>query len=411
MSEIGPQRTQKRLDKIVSSDQLSGGNFQKFLEESPHLHVTTHDVDSIVKGLRKKPWCFGEYKMENWGNRLHAVAPYIGRIKPAFAHWLIRICSKPGDIVLDPFCGIATVPLECDLLERKAVGFDLNPYAVVIGRAKFDRRPLQENLEWLRNVELPIEKVDIDKISLYIKQFYHEKTLGELYALKEKIVQDKMEFLLGCLLGICHGHRPQYLSAWTGYIVPFEPKTSPEYKEVIPRMIAKVKRTYQTTFPLKTDGNVFQADVRKIPIPENSIDIIISSPPYFDTIDYVGTNRLRLAILGYEDVKKTDLQKKMIHDAKTYLSEMKSVGEEITRVLKNNSLCIFVLGDVHRPSRSINTAEEVSRVYKDLGFRIYGVIEDEIPVARRTALKWAGSDALKTKRKKFDRILVMQLKK
>jgi len=411
MGESMQQRTQRRLDEVISPNQWSSGKFQKFLEESPHLHVTTHDVSSIVKGLKKRPWCLGEYKRENWGNRLHAIAPYIGRIKPAFAHWLIRICSKPGDIVLDPFCGIATVPLESDLLERKAIGFDLNPYAVVIGRAKFDRRPLQENLEWLKNVELPIEKVDIDKISPYVKKFYHEKTLRELYVLKEKIIQDKMEFLLGCLVGICHGHRPQYLSAWTGYIVPFEPKTAPEYKEIIPRMMAKVKRTYQTPFPFRTNGNVFQADVRKIPLPENSIDIIISSPPYFDTIDYVGTNRLRLAVLGYEDTKKTDLKKKMIYGAKTYLSEMKNVGEEITRVLKNNSLCIFVLGDVYRPNESINTAEEVSRVYKDLGFKDYGVIEDEIPVARRTALKWVGSEALKTKRKKFDRILVMQLKK
>lgn len=406
MDKSEPTLEPKRIEGETLANQRAKEYFQKHLNEP---YSTIFDMGSVVKNLNKKPWCFGEFKKENWGNRLHAIAPYIGRIKPAFAHWLVSICSKPGSTVLDPFCGIATVPLECDLLKRKAIGFDLNPYAVAIGQAKFDRRPLQENIKWLRSVKLETEKIDIDKIPSYIKQFYHERTLRELYALKEKIIEDGMDFLLGCLLGISHGHRPQYLSAWTGYIISFEPKTAPEYKEVVPRMIAKVKRTYKTPFPLETNGQVYQADAREMPLPNNSVDIIISSPPYFDTIDYIGANRLRLAILGYKDPEK-NLQKKMIYNAKMYLDEMEKVGKEIIRVLKDNSLCVFILGDVHRP-KQINTAEKVGEIYENLGFKILGIVEDEIPIARRTALKWEGSDALKSKLKKFDRILVMQLPK
>ena len=89
------------------------------------------DIKKIIKELKKNPWKKGKFKKQSWGIWLHSVSSYVGRIKPAFAHWLIDICSNENDVILDPFCGIGTVVLEADIMDRKAIGIDLNPYAYI----------------------------------------------------------------------------------------------------------------------------------------------------------------------------------------------------------------------------------------------------------------------------------------
>ena len=259
--------------------------------------------NKIIGHIEKKPWTLNEFKKQNWGHSFNSIAPYIGRIKPSFAHWLIKLTTKPGDIVLDPFCGIGTVPLQADLLKRKSIGFDLNDYAIAISRAKFDRRSLQNNLKWLDEVKITPQKIELSNVSEYIKKFYHPKTLKEILSLKEKIIECRRHFLLGCLIGIVHGHRPQYLSAWTGYIIPFSPTTIAEYREVIPKLKAKITRMHSDSISKSVNSIIKKQDAKKISLPKNSVDIIITSPPYFDTIDYVTSNRLRLAMLGISDNK------------------------------------------------------------------------------------------------------------
>lgn len=374
--------------------------------------VSEHSLEFIIRKLRERPWRVGKYKKQSWGIWLHRMAPYVGRMKPALAHWLVLLCSRPNDIVLDPFCGIGTVLLEADLLGRIPVGLELNPYALIISKAKFDRRPLYENIQWLKNVKLDLNEIDLESISPYIRQFYHEKTLKELFALKKEIQKENNIFLLGCLLGIVHGHRPQHLSSVTGYIVPYkQAKHLPTYKNVILKMIEKVKRMYTNSFPLVSKGEVIKGDARKIPLRDSSVDVVISSPPYYSTIDYIESNKLRLAILGFEDVERELLKRELIQQEKTYIDEMKKVGLEIRRVLKPASLCVFVLGDFPKSNHVINTAENISELYSELGFKTHAIIEDEIPTSKRTFLKWAGNEALKSARKKLDRILVMQVQK
>ena len=97
-------------------------------------------MQKIIKEIKKTKWKNIPYKKQNWGNWFHSISPYVGRIKPAFAHWLIKDSTIESDLILDPFCGVGTVLLEADLLGRKSIGVDLNPYAIRIAKAKFDEK-------------------------------------------------------------------------------------------------------------------------------------------------------------------------------------------------------------------------------------------------------------------------------
>lgn len=52
------------------------------------------------------------YSKRNWGNALHSVCSYQGKMKPSLAYHLVEVFSLPGDTVLDLFSGSGTIPLK-----------------------------------------------------------------------------------------------------------------------------------------------------------------------------------------------------------------------------------------------------------------------------------------------------------
>ncbi|APR82971.1 modification methylase, putative [Minicystis rosea] len=67
---------------------------------------------------------------------VHGFHSYPARMHPQTARRLIEGFSRPGDTVLDPFCGSGTVLVEARLAGRGAVGVDANPLAVRLARLK-----------------------------------------------------------------------------------------------------------------------------------------------------------------------------------------------------------------------------------------------------------------------------------
>jgi DNA modification methylase len=366
----------------------------------------------MVSNVKKVPWKAGEYKKQNWGIWLHSISSYVGRIKPAFAHCLIELCSNKDDVIFDPFCGIGTVILEADLMGRKAIGNDLNPYAYLISKAKLDRRGLDKEIKYLQRIKLRTDQIDLNIVPEWVREYYDDNTLKEILALSTKLIKHKREFLLGCLLGIIHGHRKQHLSIRTGYIIPYIPNPKPpkEYKEVIPKMIEKVKRMYKDPFPIKHKASILNQDTRNLQLKSKSIDVIISSPPYYNTIDYVHVNRLRLWFAGVCCKKQDELSSTLIQQKHTYLNQMEDVGIELKRILKDDGLIVFVLGDVNYGTKSVKTAEDIREIYKKIGFSSHGIVCDEIPAARTTIVKYGGNTAINNKKTKLDRILFLTKK-
>ncbi len=372
-------------------------------------------MKNAIKLLRTVGWRDEPYDKQHWGNWLHSLSPYQGRMTPSLAHWLIKIFSKKGDIVLDPFMGVGTIPLEADFLQRGVIGIDLNIYGYLVAKGKFERKPIDYYLTYLNEIRnINTSEIDISHVSDWIQAYFHPEALKEIVFLNQKLRDEKEYFLLSCLMGILHGNRPGYLSVWTGCIIPMTPrpvthpnyrpdKDKPEYRAVIPRMAAKIMRMYSTGFPLETKAKIMLGDARHLKLEEDSIDIVICSPPYYNTLDYVGQNRVRLYFLGLNKEKQDDLRQELIQDSKNYLDDMIKVGEELKRVVKHDSLIVFVLGDVHRTKYSINTAKEISIIYqKSLGFKELVTVNDEIPLNKI---------ASRSKRRKFDRILVLENQK
>lgn len=330
---------------------------------------------------------------------LHQIAPYIGKMKSTMAGTLIKSYSSPGDMVCDPFVGSGVVALECLISGRGVKTVDINPYAITLTMAKlYPPRTMAEALEktsiYLKRMKLSVKKVTLDNIPGWIKDFFHPQTLKEVLALFELLRQNKEYFLLACLLGILHHQRPGFLSYPASHLVPylltrkFPKEKFPElyeYRAVAPRLKKKVQRTYRR-FP-DIDPEVPREckfeDAVNLNLPKDSIDVVITSPPYMNALDYIRDNRLRLWFLGLTEYIHYD--KRAANNCQKFLKLMEQCLRNIKYALRSEGRCILVIGEVKRSKRSINTAQLIIdlAINKIGGFKCEDIIEDTIPDIRR----------------------------
>ena len=73
-----------------------------------------------------------------WGHSFHPMCSYLASFPAALVHAFIARWSRPGDVVLDPFSGRGTTPLQACAEGRIGVGNDLNPFAYLLTAAKLE---------------------------------------------------------------------------------------------------------------------------------------------------------------------------------------------------------------------------------------------------------------------------------
>ncbi|MDB4928238.1 MAG: hypothetical protein JWM10_722 [Myxococcaceae bacterium] len=330
---------------------------------------------------------------------LHQLAPYIGRIKTTIASYLIREFTDPGQRVLDPFCGSGVIPLEASLLGRRVIANDINPYGVLLTRAKL-RAPSSEAVALRRlaarweaaSVRIPSQ--DLRSVPQWVRAFFHKETLRNALALRDELVARSDWFLLACLLGILHHQRPGFLSFPSSHLVPylrdklFEPLEFPElYKErdVLSRMEAKVRRTYRRPPKCRMPSVVVHGDSRDLRL-SGTVDAVITSPPYMNELDYVRDNRLRLWVLERALPLQRDIPKRAREVQ--FRALMRETFTRIAPAISERGVIILVVGEASRGSKVLDSSSIITSLFSSThelaGFRLERVIHDVIPDIRRS---------------------------
>lgn len=374
-----------------------------------------HDINKITS-LDARLW-HGSFNSKE--STLHQLSPYVGKLKSGMVNVLIKLYSEPGDTILDPFCGSGVVPFQAVLTERCALANDLSPYAYVLTRGKLEApeskaEALSRAAALVEAVEKKAPSVDVKEVPDWVQEFFHPETLKEvLVALR--ILRDQEDyFLTSCLLGILHHVRPGFLSYPASHLVPYlrKAKYPPgefpgmyQYRDLRSRLLAKVRRAYRRDMlPINWKDrqyHVWQVNSMDLPIQGETVDAIVSSPPYFGALDYARDNRLRLWFLGLEDWRELD--KALTANNKVYIPQMSSCLQEMARVLKPKGYCVLVLGDVERDGKTKRTAEILAELAIEVTqnqLAVEAIYDDRIPDDRRSRRM--------TRTTKFERILVMK---
>lgn len=330
------------------------------------------------KEFSKLPYKDGPYASRAWGHPLHSLLSYPSKLKPSIGHVLVKLFSKPGDIILDPFSGSGTVPFEACFQGRIGIGSDINPLAFHTTRAKVSGTPLKKIEKQVEELESFIEKHKSKsfKVEKEIISFYHKKTLDEILASREFFLQNKKKdfsFLIASLAHILHGNRPYALSRRSHNIMPWSPAGPTIYKNVIEHLLAKIYRMKKIELPHEfVKGKSYQENTTNLPFESKSIDHIMTSPPFIHNRDFLRMNRIRLWFCGWDYEYQNKMKIKFLENM-IDIDLYNEVLREYYRILKRGSNCIIHLGIV----KNIDMAKELKIRGIKIGFKFKGIVNED----------------------------------
>lgn len=353
------QRLMKfRLHKKIDKHQL-------FLNES----------QAFISGMFYKRL---PYSGRNWGHPWHSLCSYHGKLKPSIAHFLVKNFTEPGDIVVDPLCGVGTIPLEACLQGRYGIGNDLSELAFLVTKAKVEKTTYDECIGVLQSLNHFIEirkntsaiGNQVSKYSSFgyngkLPAYFHEETFREILVSREyfvsriKSISSSEAMVFSCLLHVLHGNRPYALSRNSHPLTPYSPSGDYIYRNIVKHVKKKLDLVFNDhIIEGFSVGKAIFGDYSALGNYELQADAVISSPPFADSIRFYMQNWMRLWLCGWEeeDFQSADmdfLDQKQKKDFDVYSSFFQTCSS----ILKPNGKVILHLGK----TKKVDMAEELSK--------------------------------------------------
>jgi hypothetical protein len=259
-------------------------------------------------------------------------------------------------------------------------------------------------------VQSRIDQVDLRIVPRWVRAFFHPETLREIVAWTDVLKERGADFLFACLLGILHHQRPGFLSYPSSHTVPYlRTKRFPRhlfpklygYRSLRDRLERKVLRALKRQPEANYDlGRLcYERDASTL-CPSETVDCIISSPPYMWQLDYARDNRLRLWFVGVNDWKSLDAS--VSPSEEDFLVLITSCLVTWHNILAQNGYCILVLGDTKSKRYKMPLPQVVAEIAtKQVAkYTLIAKHSEPIPNRRRVRRGYCGS--------KYETILVFQ---
>ena len=306
-------------------------------------------------------------------HKVHQLHPYFAKYHSELPRRVINEMTKENDIVLDPFCGSGTTLVEASLAGRNSIGIDMNPIACLMSRVKtsiisassFDAL---ENI--IKNIELDIDLYYQDNSSRNVFQNQYElpnfhnrdfwftaDALNELAIIKAHIVNNDVNPLKDFLF-LSFSRIIVYSSNQHGESRYTRVEKNRKAKDVFyqfKKVLLNTKEIITGYSSVRKDvyARVLNMDSKNMELlHDNSVDLVVTSPPYLNSWDYGLYHRFRFFWLDM-DVKayeKKEIGKHLrtlegrskTDEIERYRNDMGAVLKEVARTLKKNKFCFIV---------------------------------------------------------------------
>jgi len=307
------------------------------------------------------------YENEFWtskqrdGHSLHEVS-YRACYKPQLPGFFIERFCVPGDVVYDPFMGRGTTLIEAQLRQCRAMGNDANPLSGVLGGPRLNPPTFKMVEERLTEVSLSMtSKVDSDLLV-----FFAPDTLAELYGWRTYFRIRKRQGTFDLVdawiqMVACNrltGHSNGFFSVYT---LPPNQATSleaqrrinakrnqiPEYRNTKALILKKTKQLLRDPLPhdySRHDHEILCSSADSTSdIPSDSVRLVVTSPPFLDTVDYIGDNWLRMRFCELSVDPDSIWQIKSLDQ---WVARMTNVFKELKRILQPGGIVAFEVGEI-----------------------------------------------------------------
>lgn len=335
-----------------------------------------------IKALRildKIDWDFKDFTTQYLSHKFHS---YPARFIPQIPLTFIRLFTNEGDTVLDPMCGCGTTLVEAFLNNRNSIGNDFNPLAVLISKVKTTLIPENE-FKYLeskfnrtkRYLDLDYSRIEERYNNLpnrIISKIFNKAIIGKLEAIREMILELREE-----------GHNDLYdfgrivLSASIWSLVE-----NGNGLDVENNFIKKVQMMKKELLEManvvceQPKVKLIKGDARKLEVNNESVDLIVTSPPYVNALDYYRVHMYNMLWLGmdFDLFRKHEIGghshfiMNRFRLLSEYLGDMLRAMIEMNRVLKKEKICAIVVGNSSLEYELIESHKYFSSFSARIGF-------------------------------------------
>lgn len=343
-----------------------------------------------MKILQQINWNFSDFTSSKYPFDLNSIPWYPATFISPIPRLLVSSLSNEGDVVLDPFGGKGTTAIEAALQNRIPLYCDLNPFIAESTEGLFAaiEYVLYKNDE-LKNESVEIRKqipIEQDTEKLIIKyhvsrevyDWFHEKTVCMILAIVNSIHYsfENGNQRCGLIKKLALSAILKSACSQKGHFTYITDNCKPKKEELVEKdaiqlYIDKIEQILKAAKEFVVQYNlVFQEsglnDIlqkRKIVIgnakdltwvDDKSVDLVVTSPPYLCSQDYIRTMRLMNLFFTNQQAFEIDVKQEIGARSSRrgksevvvpkFYEDMKVVFENICRVLKNDGIFALVIG-------------------------------------------------------------------
>jgi hypothetical protein len=297
---------------------------------------------------------------------LHEIS-YRACFKPQLPRFFIERLTAPGDVVYDPFMGRGTTVIEAALLGRRVAGCDVNPLSRMLCEPRLAPPAINE-------VTGALDAVDFDAAAERpgeLLVFYHPDTLRRVCALREHLLHRERNGTLTAAdrwirmvaVNRLTGHSPGFFSA---YSLPPNQAVSVRAQARINERLAQappprdvraiIERKSRALLsgvtaadrdrlaPAAVSARLLTALSSATPeIPDASVALVVTSPPFLDVVDYRTDNWLRCWFCGVDADRVPITMARRVDHWQAFVTD---TLREVARVLRPGGAVAFEVGEV-----------------------------------------------------------------
>ena len=269
--------------------------------------------------------------------------PWRGQFSPELIEVLIKHYSTDTDVILDPFAGMGTTLFEAASQKRYCYGAEINPSAVEMAKtAHFINTSKDERTQAVSQ-------------AMHIAQTVVGPYIWDLFSYQEQHPDEEFkqaEAKLFCTMLTLSETKSLAHNILINAIMRYMSNKS---SYTASHFLAHLREHCQFILGLPYSDNLcqlFHADARTIPLLQNSVDLIITSPPYINVFNYHQNNRPAMELAGWNllEIAKSEIGANRKHRQNRFLTvvqyclDMLDALREMKRVLRSDGKAIIVIG-------------------------------------------------------------------
>jgi SAM-dependent methyltransferase len=340
--------------------------------------------------------------------------------------------------VLDPMTGSGTTLVTARMRGHEAVGFDRDPLAVLIAGAwasdvdvEATEKKAGQVLSRAKDRAEKIKQRDAyphganDETKKFIRYWFDVTNRRQLAALAESISHthdQQIKRLLWCALSrlIITKSSGVSLAMDISHSRPHKTYTKApintfDHFERVVKQITKAA-PFNGGNPNQPQASIANADARKLPLADDSVDIVVTSPPYLNAIDYLRGHKFSLvwmdhSISDVREIRSTNVGAEVAATAndddkptetvmqdmcegdeltgrnhgmlRRYVRDLREVVRENFRVLRPGGKAIYVVGNCNLRDTFIKNSKCVTDLAVEVGFSVRSSRKRPLPENRR----------------------------